>query len=389
MDGFASRAIPVLVGLFAFFTPFSIAGAHSSLGAAVFVLLLSPDGRRRSAELVRHPLALPLGAWCLVSVAAVVFAVHPDQSFSKLKKLLLISLLPLGTLPAVRRAVRPIVLALIASTAIVALWGLVAFFLAGGGLDARIRGISGFYMTVAGILMLVGLVTLSELVAALRDPNPRRLAFLIVAEVAILAALLGTYTRGSWIGFVAGAAWLFRKRRAALLSVVVAAVLAVVLGPSDLRERSVGLFLPDHPRNVERVVIWEHGLGLIAEKPLTGYGLVIPKEIMDHEVETPYGTARVHSHMHNVYLQIAVSMGVPALIVFGWLIFALFRMARRAERAVVWNLWEQGLVAALPACLIAMLANGFFEWNFGDSEILGLLYLLVGLTLGVEKGTET
>ena len=389
MDGFASRAIPLLVGLFAFCTPFSIAGAHSGLGAAAFVLLLSPDGRRRSAELVRHPLALPIGAWCLVSVLAVVFAVHPDQSFSKLKKLLLISLLPLGTLPAVRRAVRPILMALIASTAIVALWGLVAFFLAGGGLDARIRGISGFYMTVAGILMLVGLVTLSELVAALRDPNPRRLAFLIAAEVAILAALLGTYTRGSWIGFAVGAAWLFRKRRVALLSVAVAAVLAVVLGPADLRDRAVGLFLPDHPRNVERVVIWEHGLGLIAEKPFTGYGLVIPKEIMDHEVETPYGVARVHSHMHNIYLQIAVSMGIPALLVFGWLIIALFRMARRAERAVVWNLWEQGLVAALPACLIAMLANGFFEWNFGDSEILGLFYLLVGLTLGVEKGTET
>jgi O-antigen ligase len=389
MDGFASRALPVLVGCFAFCTPFSIAGAHSSLGAAVLVLLLWPDGRRRAAELRRHPLAWPVAAWCLVSVVAVVFAVHPDQSFPKLKKLLLLSLLPLGTLPAVRRAMRPLLLVLISSTAIVAVWGLVAFFLAGGGLDARIRGISGFYMTVAGILMLVGLVTLSELLTALRDPNPRRLAFLIGAELVILAALVGTYTRGSWIGFAAGAAWLLRKRRLALLTLATAAVLALALGPAGTRDRFLGLFRPDHPRNVERVVIWQHGLGLVADKPLTGYGPVIPSEIMDHEVETPYGVARVHSHMHNVYLQIAVSMGLPALAAFGWLIVALFRTARRAERAVVWSLWEQGLVAALPACLVALLANGFFEWNFGDSEILGLFYLLVGLTLGVETGTET
>ena len=46
--------------------------------------------------------------------------------------------------------------------------GLVQFLAAGGGLDARLRGISGFYMTVGGILMMLGLLNVSEMLAALK-----------------------------------------------------------------------------------------------------------------------------------------------------------------------------------------------------------------------------
>ena len=96
----------------------------------------------------------------------------------------------------------------------------------------------------------------------------------------------------------------------------------------------------------------------------------------------------MHSHMHNTYLQIAVTMGIPALLVFLWFLVELFRMAGRATRHAFRNLWEEGLVVAYPAVLLALLANGLFEWNFGDSEVLGLFYLLTGCVLGVETGTE-
>jgi O-antigen ligase len=376
------------VGLFAFCTPFSIAGAHTSLALAVALALLSPEARADVARLRRHPLALPVAVWCVLSIVSVVFALDPGRSFPKLKKLALLTLLPLGALPGVRRALRPIIPLLIASTAIVSVWGLIQFWMHGGGLDARLRGISGFYMTVAGILMMVGLLCLAEVLAALKDPRPRRMTFLMVSTVLVVTALAGTYTRGSWMGFVAGALYLLRRHRALLLGLAVAVGLVAVLGPSDARDRFLFLFHPDHPRNVERVLIWKHGLGLLDDRPWTGLGPVIPDELMDEEMETPYGVMRVHSHMHDTYLQIAVTMGIPGLLAFVWLIVAMFRMGRRAERAVIWNLWEQGLVWAFPACLIALLVNGLVEWNFGDSEILGLFYCLAGFALGIESSAE-
>ncbi|MGQ0721356.1 MAG: O-antigen ligase family protein [Candidatus Eiseniibacteriota bacterium] len=382
----AARAVPVLLGLFAVLTPVTIAGAHASLAAAVAAGLASADSRRRMAELRRHPLALPIALWCLASIVSVVFAVDPERSLPKLKKLALLPLIPLGALPEVRRAIRPIIPALIASAAVVSLWGLVVFARAGGGLDERLSGISGFYMTVAGILMLVGLVCLAEILAALKDPHPRRVVFLVVSAALILGALAATYTRGSWLGFLAGAVWVLRRRPIVLVSLAVVAALLLLLGPPAVRERVVANLRPDHPRNQERVLIWQRGIELVKERPWTGLGLVIPEDRMGGEIQTPQGTLRVHSHMHNAYLQIAVSMGIPALLIFGWFVVAMFRMARRAERVVIWSLWEEGLVAAVPACVIALAVNGLVEWNFGDSEILGLFYCLAGLALGVETG---
>ncbi len=379
--------LPVLVGLFAFFTPFSIAGAHISLGLAVLVLLVHGPSRRDTLDFVTtHPLRWPLAAWILVSLLSVAFAVHPADSAEKLKKLALLPLLPLASLPWVQQRVRPVLGVLIASAALVSLYGLVAHLGQGGGLEARIRGVGGFYMTVAGILMVVGLLIVAQLLVATKLPNARRMLFLGVCAVLVLGALAGTYTRGSWIGFAVGLVLLLRRRWTILLGAAIVAMLLLALGPPDARDRILSIADPDHPRNLERVLIWTHGMDLLKEYPLTGTGLEIPKELMDREEMTEHGVIRVHSHMHNTYLQIAVSMGIPALLVFLWMMFAYVRVGVRAPRGEVHNLWEEGLVAAYLPIVAALLANGFFEWNFGDSEVLGLFYLVSGLVLGVERG---
>jgi O-antigen ligase len=382
-------ALPVLLGLFGLFTPFSIAGAHISLGLAGLVAILDPGIRREVASLARHRLAWPFAAWILASLLSVVFAVDPAGSAVKLKKLALIPLVPLAALPLVRDRLRPILAALIASTAFVSIWGLVIFVARGGGLWARLDGISGFYMTVAGILMCVGLLVVAQLDVAIKVPQPRRLTFLGLAGLFIVLALAATYTRGSWLGFAAGLVWLFRRRWTLLAGIAVVAALFVALGPAGPRDRVLSTFDPGHERNVERVAIWQHGLDLVADYPLTGVGLQIPDSLMDTRIDTPYGPIRPHSHMHNAYLQIAVSMGVPALIVFVWLVVALFRMGLRAPRGGLRNLWEEGLVRAYPAILVALLVNGLVEWNFGDSEILGLLWFLTGCTMGIEAEAES
>ncbi len=277
---------------------------------------------------------------------------------------------------------------LVLTTAAVAVIGITIHVMQGGGLDARNRGAGGFYMTVAGIAMIVGLLTLGELQAALKDPRPRRIALLAVSLVLILVSLFATYTRGSWIGFAVGAVLLLRRHRIALLALLLGGALLIALGPPDLRDRLVSIAEPGHPRNAERLLIWKHGLHLVAERPWTGTGLWIPSELLGQSAATELGTIKVHSHMHDTPLQIAVTMGIPGLLAFGWLVVAFARLARRASAAEIHNLWEEGLVAAYPAILAALLVNGLFEWNFGDSEILGLFLLLTGSVLGIESARK-
>jgi O-antigen ligase len=181
-----------------------------------------------------------------------------------------------------------------------------------------------------------------------------------------------------------------RKRRFALGLLLVGGVLVYGLGPESGRDRVHSMFDPGHAHNVERIETWKYGGRLVLQRPLTGAGLVIPRHLMEEGTfVTDEGVTLVpHSHMHMAYLQIAVAMGIPGLAVFVWLVIGLFRLSRGAARAPLRNLWEEGLVAAFPAVLVALLVNGLFEWNFGDSEVLGLLYFLVGGVLGIERGSE-
>jgi hypothetical protein len=80
-------------------------------------------------------------------------------------------------------------------------------------------------------------------------------------------------------------------------------------------------------------------------------------------------------------VQIAAERGLPAL--GAWLAFvavALFDLARA---------WRTGrhpvLVAAALAAMAAMLAAGMFEYNFGDSEFLMMLLLVVTLPFAAAR----
>ena len=382
----AGSAIPAFLVCFAFFTPFSIAGAHISLTLAGLAFLTDPQSRSSARRLARgHFLMRPVVAWCVVSIVAALFAIDLFGSVIKLKKLLLLTLLPLGALPQVRARIGWILGALLSSAAAVSTVGLARHLLAGGGLAERLRGITGHYLTIAGILMVVTLVAVGIAASGPGATRPcRRFAGIASAGVLSFIALMATYARGSWLGFGAGALFLLRRNRWPLLALVAAGTLFAMLGPQDARDRLRSIVDPDHPRNIERVLIWEHGLELSLKRPWSGLGLVIPAGLMEKEVATEHGVIRVHSHMHNTPLQIVVSMGFPALAVFGWLVAAWFRLGKRALPGAE-GLWERGLVAAYPAVLSALLVNGLVEWNFGDSEILGLFHLLTGLVLGVES----
>jgi O-antigen ligase len=84
-----------------------------------------------------------------------------------------------------------------------------------------------------------------------------------------------------------------------------------------------------------------------------------------------------YGHLHNIYLQYAAERGIPVLLVLLWLIgqvlwdfgAALRRKAADPEARFV----LQGAIAAI----IAILAEGFLEYNLGDSEVLTLFLAVV------------
>ena len=80
-------------------------------------------------------------------------------------------------------------------------------------------------------------------------------------------------------------------------------------------------------------------------------------------------------------VQIAAERGLPALAVWLWFIVALtIEVARRFHAGP-----QRFLAAAALAAIIAMLAAGMFEYNFGDSEFLMMFLILVTLPFAAER----
>ena len=72
--------------------------------------------------------------------------------------------------------------------------------------------------------------------------------------------------------------------------------------------------------NSQRIEIWGKSLSSIKEKPLLGVGIGNFPVVLGQDLFL----SKAGSSAHNLYLQIASEMGLPALVIFMWFIFVLF-----------------------------------------------------------------
>jgi O-antigen ligase len=93
--------------------------------------------------------------------------------------------------------------------------------------------------------------------------------------------------------------------------------------------------------------------------------------------------------MHSDYLQIALERGLPALIVWLILLGTYARTLWRARRRVPGEDWiEKGIVLGALGGLVGFMCSGVVHYNWGDSEVVMIFYLIMGLSLVVERRTR-
>ena len=177
----------------------------------------------------------------------------------------------------------------------------------------------------------------------------------------------------------------------ALLPVVLAGFIA--FAPSQMTDRLYSSFRIKHLRhdsaateasllsNRDRLAMVRSGFRIIKDDPLTGVGPDMIIKVYAY-YRDPNAVQQLNSHLHNVPLQIAAERGLPALAIWLWFIFTLLRDFVRKRKGAYPALSNGAL-----AVTVAMVAAGFFEYNFGDSEFLMLFLVLVTLPYAAERST--
>ena len=312
----------------------------------------------------------PLAAYGGATLIAAVFSVDPRTSLIDCKQLVLFLIVPIAFRLLRGRRSMIAVDVIITVGALSATVGIVQYLILNfDNLGKRPEGALGHYMTYSGLLMLVACAAVARIMFARQNR-----AWSALVLPALVLALVFTFTRSAWIGASVGIGLLFLLhdfRLVALLPVAFGVFLAAA--PSDLTARLYSTFSLTDPSNIDRVAMMKSGIRIIKDDPLTGVGPDMIIQVYPQYRDKSAVNQR-NPHLHNVPLQIAAERGLPALAVWIWFIVTLCRDFFRRRHTGNASLSNAGLAA-----IVAMLAAGLFEYNFGDSEFLMLFLVLVTL----------
>jgi O-antigen ligase len=371
-------ALTVALALCLLFSQVSISVVQIFLGCALalWIYLLIRKKRRFAAPGYFWPLLV----YVALSLVSSAFSVNPGLSFKDSKELLLYILIPIVLTAFTRlRDFGVLSWALLTSGLANGLYS-IGYEIVKAKPAERVKGFMGHYMTQAGLLVLFSSVALGFIFFS---KGKKRLVW--AAGFVLASAALGlTFTRSGWIGLaVALGVILLLWKPKALILVPVLAALVFLAGPRAIRERAASIFSLRDPSNIERIEYFRAGIRIIRDFPLLGTG----PDTVDLVFQNPkYGLdvrARHNVHLHSDIMQIGAERGIAALL--AWLAFVITAFVSLARLVKKKDFEIFPFATAALAALAAFFVAGFFEYNFGDSEIATLLLFIVTLPFAIER----
>jgi O-antigen ligase len=368
---------------------FSIAVSQILLGLALAALLLS------SGRLRLPPIQLPLVLFMAGTILSLLFSGHMSEGTPQIRKFILFAILLLvySTFRTVAE-IRGVVLAWAGVATLSAVRSLFQFWqkyqesqeLGKNFYDfyvgERITGFMSHWMTFGGEEMIVLLLLASYLFFS--GERRWKAAGWLCAALLAVSMVLG-FTRSIFLlGFPIGLLyllWFWHRWLVAAAPVV--AVIGFLVAPTALKERVTSIIQPhgETDSNEHRTITRRTGVEMIRAHPLLGLGPEqvkyqferwVPPDIPKPLPEGWYG------HLHNIYLQYAAERGIPTMLCMMWLIAKVLWDFLIASRKTSPGIEARFVLHGAIAVILAILAEGFLEYNLGDSEVLTLFLAVVG-----------
>lgn len=380
------RAALYLAGGAAVASIISIAACQVLLGAALLVLVISRQ------KLRLPPIAVPLAFFVALTLVALAASSDPRAGLPQVKKFYVYLMLPV-VFTAVTRVsqIRALVWAWAIAASASGLWAVAQFWTKREYAMAqhtdfyvayvadRATGFMGHWMTFGAGQM----IALMLVIALLLFAPPRRFRWMAAIAIAVIAgSIVIGWTRSVWVATAVAFLYLIAVWRPRLLLL---APLLLVIGwfasPRSVRERVVSIYRPHGTvdSNQHRYVTLRTGIEMVKTHPVLGLGPEMPgkqfQQFVPADIERPLPDG-FYGHLHNVYLQFAAERGLPALAVFLWIIGRILgHWWGRARTTTDAN--GRAILHGSIAALLALLVEGFFEHNLGDSEVLSMFWVVI------------
>jgi O-antigen ligase len=256
------------------------------------------------------------------------------------------------------------------------------------GRDTRAAGFFGHYTTFAEALQLLASLAVALMIVAPGGILSRNRVLLGVVVASAIVALFLSLTRASWLSFVVASS-IIVLLSASRRTIVICALIAVPVVIGGLvflqQKRNISFIDSKDDSTTWRTMVWKEGFDVLTQSPrhlLVGIGMDSLKTHwkdwhMFDDGRQPVG------HLHNDYLQIAFERGIPTLLAWiAWMAFYLAMLWKNIRsKAFGWP--ASGLLVGAFGGTIGFLTSGTVHYNWGDSEVVMIFYLIMGMSLAV------
>lgn len=263
--------------------------------------------------------------------------------------------------------------------------------------DFRAKGFYSHYATYAEVLQLIASLYFGILLTC----SNRKLQLILgILAISVTTALIFTATHAPLFGLVCSVLVqiliLGKQTKPSILkskkfAIAALAFIAMIIGIYAVAVwRGVGIVDPNDGSLSWRLQVWKEGLTLIARDPILGIGR--GSEKLHWKEWGLYNDGKLPpGHFHSTPLQVAVWWGLPAL---GFLVLLMYKIIS----TLIKNLTKHppkdwichGIVLGSLGGVCGFCTSSFVHFNFGDGEVIMVLWLLVGLafsTLYLEEQT--
>ncbi|UCD85136.1 MAG: O-antigen ligase family protein [Deltaproteobacteria bacterium] len=390
----SERIIHIAIFSFVLFLPLSITGAEASLGLALAIWL----GQlifAKEKPFTKSSLILPILVYLGANIVGVIFSQDWVGSLKYISSLwiILTFFIIINYIKDIKTIRRILTLLLVVSS-IMGGYGNLQHYL---GVDPestwkllgnypRASGFFGLSLTYGGQLLILFPIAVS---LSFEERNWRRKIWYIVSSILLFSGILWCWQRSVWLGAVGALIVLGgMKGKKFLLSIVLALIVVVsfllLSSPSFVqRVKSIG----DISEANNRIPLWRSTIRMIKDYPIVGVGpggySTGQKEyrITEKEKKTSW------CHAHNNLLQELADNGIIGLLSYLWLWCVIFKVGIATLLRISGGQgYRRTFLLGAIAGLVGFHIEGMFEYNWGDSEVALLMWLVVGIMMVIAEG---
>lgn len=254
-------------------------------------------------------------------------------------------------------------------------------------------GNAAYYGAVMGSMLLLTALLYT------RVADPAQRALLLGLLLAILAAIVLSKTRASWLGVAAGLAFIYVRDPASRplltlfgIGIAIAGTVALplLLAMQGFQERVF-----DTAPVYNRIAGWGAAINMMLQNPLTGVG-VSRHSFGMHRAEYAIDVGDVTGAWirelavpHNEFFNIGAMMGLVGFVLYLRVFSGMFGSLRRAWRDTTQSTFVRAMAGYVGAVWLSWCINASFAdfANFGYANIL--IFFSAGIVLALADGHAT